>query len=115
MLRRNRYFVLYPEYFDKLLSRKQGRKVSKNKAVENCDLAKIVYACKHLELDYKIEKDKKYSRNCWKSEGRIIVNPNNIGNKTELIRRIANISRRLKKVEKPKTDKKKGIKPVKRN
>lgn len=115
MLRRNRYFVLYPEYFDKSLSRKQGRKVMKNKAVENCDLAKIVYACKHLELDYKIEKDKKYSRNWWKSEGRIIVNPDNIRNKTELIRKIANISRRLKKVEKAKTDKKKGIKPTKRN
>ena len=107
MLRRKRYFVLYPEYFDRKLSRKQGRKIPKNKAVPDCNLSKIVYACKHLELDYEIEKDKKYSKNWWSSDGRIVVNPEGIPSKTELIRRIANISRKLKKVEKPQ-DKKKG-------
>lgn len=106
MLRRKRYFVLYPEYFDKNLTKKQGRKVPRNKAVDDCNLSKIVFACKHLELEYEIEKDKKYSKNWWGSEGRIIVNPEGITNKTELIRRIANVSRRLKKVEK--TDPKKG-------
>ncbi|TFG09086.1 signal recognition particle protein Srp19 [Candidatus Heimdallarchaeota archaeon] len=107
MLRRKRYFVLYPEYFDKNLSKKQGRKVQKNKAVEDCNLSKIAFACKHLELDYQIEKDKKYSKNWWESEGRILVNPESIASKTELIRRVANISRKLKKVEKP-SDSKKG-------
>jgi len=107
MLRRKRYFVLYPEYFDKRLTKKQGRKVPKNKAVEDCTLSKIAFACKHLELDYEIETDKKYSKNWWGSEGRIIVNPESITNKTELIRRVANISRKLKKVEKT-SDSKKG-------
>ena len=106
MLRRKRYFVLYPEYFDKQLTRKQGRKVPRNKAVEECNLSKIAFACKHLELDYEIEKEKKYSRNWWNSEGRIIVNPEGIASKTELIRRVANISRKLKKVEKPQDPKK---------
>ncbi len=106
MLRRKKYFVLYPEYFNKSLSRKQGRKIPRNRAVENCTLSKIVYACKHLELDYEIEKDKKYSKNWWNSEGRIIVNPEGITSKTDLIRRIANISRKLKKVEKPQDQKK---------
>jgi signal recognition particle subunit SRP19 len=100
MLRRKRYFVLYPEYFDKKLTRKQGRKVSKNKAVAECNLSKIVYACKYLELEYEVEKDKKYSKNWWTSEGRVIVNPEGIASKTELIRRVANVSRKLKKVEK---------------
>ena len=107
MLRRKRYFVLYPEYFDKKLSKKQGRKVPKNKAVDDCNLYKLVFACKHLELEYEIEKDKKYSKNWWGSEGRIIVNPEGITSKTELIRRVANISRKLKKVEKT-SDSKKG-------
>jgi len=107
MLRKKRYFVLYPEYFDKKLTKKQGRKVPKNKAVEDCNLSKIAFACKHLELDYQIEKEKKYSKNWWGSEGRIIVNPEGITNKTELIRRVANISRKLKKVEKS-SDSKKG-------
>ena len=106
MLRRKKYFVLYPEYFNKSLTRKQGRKIHRNKAVEDCTLSKIAYACKHLELDYEIEKDKKYSRNWWDSEGRIIVNPEGIASKTELIRRVANISRKLKKVEKPQDQKK---------
>lgn len=101
MLRKKRYFVLYPEYFDKNLTKSQGRKVPKNKAVDDCNLSKIAYACKYLELDYEIEKEKKYSKNWWESEGRILVNPEGIANKTELIRRVANISRKLKKVEKP--------------
>jgi len=100
MLRRKRYFVLYPEYFDKNLTRKQGRKIPKNKAVADCNLSKIAYACKYLELDYEIEKDKKYTKNWWSSEGRVVVNPEGIASKTELIRRIANVSRKLKKVEK---------------
>ena len=107
MLRRKRYFVLYPEYFNKALTRKQGRAVPKNKAVEDCTLSKITKACQVLELDFEVEKDKKYSKNWWASEGRIIVNPEGIENKTELIRRVANISRRLKKVEKAPDKKKK--------
>ena len=108
MLRRKRYYVLYPEYFDKTLTRKQGRKVPKSKAVEECTLSKIVYACKHLELEHEVEKEKKYSKNWWASEGRIIVNPEGISSKTDLIRRIANISRKLKKVEKTADKKKKS-------
>ncbi len=107
MLRKKRYFVLYPEYFDKKLSKNQGRKIPKSKAVDDCNLSKIAFACKHLELEYEIEKNKKYSKNWWESEGRIVVNPEGIASKTELIRRVANISRKLKKVEKP-SDAKKG-------
>ena len=110
MLRRKRYFVLYPEYFDKRLSRSQGRKIPRNKAVEDCTLSKIAYACKYLNLDYIVEKDKKYSRNWWNSEGRILINPAGLKNKTELLRRVANIARKLKRVEKPT----KAIKTTKR-
>ena len=99
MLRRKRYFVLYPEYFDKNLTKKQGRKVPKNKAVPDCNLSKIAFACKHLQLEYEIEKDKKYSKNWWGSEGRIIVNPEGIANKTELIRRIAIFLGNLRKLK----------------
>ncbi len=105
-LRRKRYYVIYPEYFDKKLSRNQGRKIPKNKAVEDCSLSKIAYACKYLELDFIIEKDKKYSKNWWSSEGRIIINPENVRNKTELIRRIANVARKLKKKSSPQNGKK---------
>lgn len=108
MLRKTRSFVLYPEYFDKALSRKEGRKVPRSKAVEDCNLSKIVYACKHLELTHTIEKDKQYSKNWWKSEGRIVINPEGIANKTDLIRRVANIARKLKKVEKTSQPKTKG-------
>ncbi len=112
MLRKKRHFVLYPEYFDKQLSRKQGRKVPKSKAVSECNLSKIAYACKYLELEYEVEKDKKYSKNWWGSEGRIIVNPEGVASKTDLIRRVSNISRKLKKTEKT-TNTKKGKSSVK--
>jgi signal recognition particle subunit SRP19 len=90
---------LYPEYFNKSLTRKQGRILPKNKAVTDCTLSKLAKACEVLELDFEVEKDKKYSKNWWSSEGRVIVNPEGVANKTELIRRVANISRRLKKKE----------------
>ena len=106
MLRKKRYYVLYPEYFDKALSRKQGRKIPKSKAVDTCNLSKIAFACKHLNLEYEVEKEKKYSKNWWNSEGRIVVNPEGILSKTDLIRRVANVSRKLKKVEKPQVQKK---------
>ncbi|MBY9000409.1 MAG: signal recognition particle subunit SRP19/SEC65 family protein [Candidatus Heimdallarchaeota archaeon] len=108
MLRKSRSFVLYPEYFDKQLSRKEGRKIPRSKAVEDCNLSKIAYACKHLELTHTIQKDKHYSKNWWNSEGRIVVNPEGANNKTELIRRVANVARKLKKVEKLTEPKAKG-------
>lgn len=107
MSRKLRYFVIYPEYFDKSLSRREGRKVPKHKAVEDCTLSKIAFACKHLNFEYIIEKEKKYPKNWWKSEGRILVNPEHVQSKTELIRRIANIARKLKKVEKKPAETKK--------
>jgi len=97
MLRKKRYFVLYPEYFDKKLTRNQGRKVPKNKAVDDCSLAKLVFACKHLNYDYVVEKEKKYSKNWWNSEGRILINPESVKNKSVLINDVANIARKLKK------------------
>ncbi len=106
MLRKKQYFVLYPEYFDKSLKRKEGRKVPKNKAVEESSLAKLTFACKHLSLEHIVEKEKKYSKSWWKSEGRILIVSSGVQSKTELIRRVANISRKIKKVEKPEEKKK---------
>ncbi|MHA1399911.1 MAG: signal recognition particle subunit SRP19/SEC65 family protein [Candidatus Heimdallarchaeaceae archaeon] len=106
MLRKKRYFVLYPEYFDKSLSRKRGRRLPKNRAVNECSLSKIAYACKHLNLDFTVEKEKKYSKNWWNSEGRIIVNPEGIENKTELLHKVASVASKLKKKTKPVTKRK---------
>ncbi len=101
MLRRKRFYVIYPEYFDKQKSRSEGRKIPKKKAVEECTLSKIAYACKYLELDFTVEKDKKYPKNQWESEGRIVINPEGVKNKTELLRRIANLANKLKKKTQP--------------
>jgi len=107
MLRRKRYFVLYPEYFDKKLTRNQGRKVPKNKAVDDCSLAKIAFACKHLNYEHIVEKEKKYSKNWWNSEGRILINPESVKNKSELINNVASIARKLKKKQQTGKPKKK--------
>jgi len=66
-------FVIYPVYFDKKLSRRDGRKVSKKYAIEKPSVDDIFNAAKSLGLNPRIEKEASYPGRHWKNEGRIIV------------------------------------------
>ncbi|MCG3218746.1 MAG: signal recognition particle subunit SRP19/SEC65 family protein [Candidatus Heimdallarchaeota archaeon] len=78
MLRRrrqksNNQYVIYPEYFDVNLSRAEGRRISRNKAVENPSINKLSFVSSKLKLNYTVQKDKYYSKRWWNRQGRIIV------------------------------------------
>ncbi|MCY3411028.1 MAG: signal recognition particle subunit SRP19/SEC65 family protein [Candidatus Heimdallarchaeota archaeon] len=98
MLRRKKYYVIYPEYFDKSISRKRGRRVSIEQATEEATLKKVEYAVKKLELPYELQKDKAYPNNWWEQRGRLLltIDKKNKIPKQNIIHDIADITRKLK-------------------
>ncbi len=106
MLRRKKFYVLYPEYFDKSVSRKNGRRVPLSKATEGMSLKKLVFALKKLNLDFQIQKDKAFPATWWEKSGRVLIpiNKKDKVPKTQIIKDISEITRRI--IVKPKTPEK---------
>jgi signal recognition particle subunit SRP19 len=86
--RDERKYVIYPLYFDSMVSRLKGRKVAKKYAVEKPSLENIAKAAKSLGLNPILEKDGIHSSTPWKKEGRILVEKK--GPKTKLLIQLAN-------------------------
>ena len=105
MLRKKTKYVLYPEYFDKSLTRAQGRRVSLEEAVEDATFKKIFTAAKLAELNPIEEPEKAYPRNWIAKRGRILVDKN--GSKRNVIKKVARIARKLRKKTAPDTASKK--------
>lgn len=82
--------MLYPQYFDSKISRKMGRRISKDLAVNSPNLAKIEEACKRLGFKVIIEPNKAYPRMSNSKCGRIVIFCNGI-RKGNLIKKISRI------------------------
>jgi len=67
-------YVVWPIYFDKSLSRLNGRKVAKKHAVEKPTSEDIAKAAKSLGLHPILEKDAVHPSRRWKKEGRVLIN-----------------------------------------
>ena len=80
-------FVVWPVYFDKSVSRLNGRKVSKKYAVEKPSIENISKAAKSLGLNPILEKESMHPKRNWKKEGRILIDKKDSKNK--LLRQIA--------------------------
>ena len=81
-------YVIWPVYFDKSVSRLNGRKVSKKHAVEKPSIENISKAAKSLGLNPVLEKTAAHPSKQWKSEGRILVDKKDA--KSKLLVQIAN-------------------------
>ena len=66
-------YVIWPIYFDKSISRLNGRKVSKKYAVEKPNIENIAKAAKSLGLHPILEKSASHPSNPFKKDGRILV------------------------------------------
>lgn len=77
MRRDNTYYFVFPEYLDKSLTRKEGRRLSLEQALENPTITEIRLAAEKLELDYEIQKYAAYPRHWWKRNGLILVEKKN--------------------------------------
>ena len=81
-------YVVWPIYFDKTISRLDGRKVSKKYAVEKPSSDDIAKAAKSLGLNPVLEKDAAHPSRYWRKEGRILIDKKD--SKIKLLRQIAN-------------------------
>ncbi|RLG53110.1 MAG: signal recognition particle protein Srp19 [Thermoproteota archaeon] len=79
--------VLYPCYFNRSLSRSEGRRVPLSLAVKNPSAESIFRAAEKLGLDPVLQKDKHHPARWFYREGRVLVKK--IDRKTKVIRAIA--------------------------
>ena len=100
-LRRKRYYVVYPEYFDKNRSRKQGRRVPLTIADEAPSLKKVAKVCEILKYEPIMQPEKSYSSI---KNGRILlpINKQNKIVKGLILNRISRILIQLVKKQKAK-------------
>ena len=80
-------FVLWPVYFDRSLSRQQGRRVALDVAVKNPTVEDIAAAAKKLDLSPEVEENAAHPSRWWAQEGRVLVEQ--AGSKTEILRDVA--------------------------
>ncbi len=79
--------TIWPQYLDKNLSLKEGRKISKEDAVKEPTLSDIERALKRLGLTFNVQKEFSYPGKWYEKSGRILVEWE--GTKLELIREIS--------------------------
>jgi len=80
-------YVIWAVYFDRNVSRRDGRRVPEKLAVENPSIDKIFEITKELGLNPVIEKDARHPSRPWRKDGRILVDKKD--KKEKLIRKIA--------------------------
>lgn len=81
-------YVIWPIYFDRSVSRLDGRRVSKKHAVEKPSAESISKVAKSLGLHPVLEKKAAHPSRYWKKDGRVLVDKK--GSKSKLLVQIAN-------------------------
>ena len=79
--------TIWPQYLDKNLTLKEGRKISLEDAVKEPTINEIEKALKRLGLQYELEKDKSYPGKWYEKSGRALVEWD--GTKLELIKEVS--------------------------
>ncbi|WP_458406293.1 signal recognition particle subunit SRP19/SEC65 family protein [Methanobrevibacter sp.] len=79
--------TIWPQYLDKNLSLKQGRKISKEDAVKEPTINEIERALKRLNLQYSLQKEFSYPGKWYEKSGRVLVEWDKT--KLELIRTVS--------------------------
>ena len=79
--------TIWPQYLDKDLTLKEGRKIAKEYAVKEPTLSDIERAVKRLGLTYNVQKEFSYPGKWYEKSGRILVEWE--GTKLELIREVS--------------------------
>ena len=81
--------VLWPAYFDASRSRKEGRRVPLDLAVEDPSVDEIAQAVKQVGYDAVIERDKAYPRDGWEDSGRVLVKDADDASRSDLLQAVA--------------------------
>jgi signal recognition particle subunit SRP19 len=86
-MRKQEKAIIWPAYFDLNKTRKQGRRVPKNLAVQSPKIEEIEEATKTLNLNHEITLEKGYPRTPWFKAGMLLVQKQ--GSKEQVIKKIA--------------------------
>lgn len=86
--KKQKFIVIYPEYFMSKYTRAEGRRVPKSMACQTPTVEDIEKAARALKLDPVVEKDKSYPRYWYKKRGRVLIEKNKM-QKTDLLRKVS--------------------------
>ena len=81
--------VLWPAYFDSERTRREGRRVPLDLAVEAPDVDEVAAAVRQVGYDAIIERDVAYSREPWQKRGRVLVKDADDAGKSDLLQAVA--------------------------
>lgn len=81
--------VIYPAYLDRELTRSEGRRVPKDLAVKEPELDEIAKSVQQVGYDAVIERDKTYSRESWRTRGRVLVKNPDDADKNDVVQAVA--------------------------
>ncbi|MFQ5909178.1 MAG: signal recognition particle subunit SRP19/SEC65 family protein [Thermoplasmata archaeon] len=87
MPRRKDLVILWPCYFDRAKTRKEGRRVPKKLAILEPSAEIIAKTARDLGYYVEIEPEKRHPSESWRGEGRVIVAKTT--SKSDIIRQIA--------------------------
>ncbi len=65
--------VIWPTYFDQTKTRRQGRRVQRNFAIQHPKIAEIQTALEKLNLRYEIKLEAGYPKTPWLKTGMIVI------------------------------------------
>ena len=86
-MRKQEKIIIWPAYFDQAKTRKNGRRVPKNLAVQSPKILEIQEAVQKLGLDFEAVPDTGYPKVPWAKAGKLLVEKK--GSKEDVINRIA--------------------------
>ncbi len=95
MKQRNGKVIVWPQYLDSELTRREGRRIPKNLAAPDVDVRVLEKAAENIGLEYEIEPAKKYPRTPTGKSGYIVLNNEQGHNKKRVLLMLAKGVRRI--------------------
>jgi signal recognition particle subunit SRP19 len=86
-MRKQQKAIIWPVYFDLNKTRKKGRRVSKNIAVQSPKILEIEEAAAKLHLEHEVIAEKGYPKTPWLKTGMILIEKE--GSKEQVINKLA--------------------------
>lgn len=68
-MRKQNNIIIWPVYFDSTKTRKAGRRISKNLAVQSPNASEIKIAMENVGFEYNIVEGKSYPKTSWLKSG----------------------------------------------
>ncbi len=76
--RKRKTWVIYPEYFDKRLTRNEGRRVPKELAVKSPNIDEINEVLNSYKIPNRIENHKHHPTTWYEKRGRVLLSKQNV-------------------------------------